>query len=221
LKNQGHVREFYDALYETRLDTVADLGRIQQNLQKMVLEPGDRVLDVGCGIGTTCFYLKQKNTSPVGVDFSYRAVHSALRLAHCTQVSQADAEALPFADQVFDKATFMGTLEHFPDPVRALCEVKRVLKKKASICFVVPNSRFFLFRFMQGTGQPYEKPRTYEEWKELFENVGLEVNAVHPDTGPRIIKGGLIRSIARKAILMISTMLPIQHAYQFVFICHN
>ena len=221
MKSQDHLREYYDVQYGAKSDTVADLSRVRQNLQKMVFESGARVLDVGCGIGTTCFYLKQRNALPVGVDFSYRAVHSALRLGNCAQVLQADAEILPFADQIFDGATFMGTLEHFPNPVRALQEVKRVVKERALICFVVPNSRFFLFRFMRGTGQPYEKPRTYEGWQALFEEVELEVDTVYRDIGPDIFKGGLIRGLARKLILIISSFLPIRQTYQFVFICHN
>jgi SAM-dependent methyltransferase len=221
LNNRNAIRTFYEAEYTSKPRITADQDRIRQNLHKMVFKPGDRTLDVGCGVGTTCFYLAQKEVLPVGVDFSYRAVHSALRLGYCTQVLQADAEALPFADQVFDSATFMGTLEHFPDPVRALYEVKRVLKKNALICFVVPNSCFFLFRFMKGTGQPYEKPRTFQEWQTLFEEVGLSVNTVYRDTGPHIFKGGVIRGLVRKMILMISNILPIQYTYQFVFICHN
>ena len=179
---------------------------------------GHRIIDVGCGSGATGQYLADLGVRACGIDISFEATRSASQIGRYALVLQGDAESLPFADQVFDGAVFMGTLEHFFDPVKALREVIRALKPGASICFLVPNSQFFLFKFMRGTGQPHEVPRTYEGWRQLFETEGLRIETVYRDTGPGLFEGGVLRGVLRMVVLAFFNLLPIRYTYQFVFI---
>ena len=51
---------------------------------------------------------------------------------------QIDMQALPFADGTFDIVIHSDTLEHVPDPMKALIECRRVLKAGGSLCFTIP-----------------------------------------------------------------------------------
>lgn len=185
----------------------------------MSIQPGARFIDVGCGLGATGSYIDSLGAIPFGLDISIEAARASS--ARYTGVVQASADALPFADTAFDGATLMGTLEHFEAPASALQEVSRTLKAARQICLVVPNARFFLFRFFQGTGQPHEEARSHEEWVKLFEAQSLEIEAVYRDIGPGVSEGGWLRGIVRKLVLVFVNVLPIGQTYQFVFVCRK
>lgn len=51
---------------------------------------------------------------------------------------EVDMCELPFEDQSFDLVVHSDTLEHVPDPVRALSECRRVLAPGGATCFTVP-----------------------------------------------------------------------------------
>jgi SAM-dependent methyltransferase len=49
-----------------------------------------------------------------------------------------DMTAMPYADGSFDLVVHSDTLEHVPNPVRALAECRRVLRPGGALCFTVP-----------------------------------------------------------------------------------
>lgn len=49
-----------------------------------------------------------------------------------------DMQALPFADGAFDLVVHSDTLEHVPEPVKALAECRRVMTVAGATCFTVP-----------------------------------------------------------------------------------
>jgi SAM-dependent methyltransferase len=219
LRPQEGIRLYYEEQYRGKLRTGSGLKRVRSNLRGMDFADGDVVIDVGCGLGATGTYLADRGALAVGIDISFEAARATSQLGEYAAVVQANAESLPFAGPSFDGAVFLGTLEHFLDPARALREVTRVLKPGAHVCFVVPNSDFFLFRFLGGTGQPHESPRTYQEWRRLFEKEGFKIKAVYRDVGPSIFdSGSLVRGILRKFVLISANLLPLRYTYQFVFV---
>jgi SAM-dependent methyltransferase len=96
---------------------------------------GSRVLDLACGPGLAAAAAARRAALPVGVDFCAamlaraRAAHRAIRF------EEADAEALPFAEGSFDAIVSNFGVHHFPDPVRALGEARRVLRPGGRIAF--------------------------------------------------------------------------------------
>lgn len=223
-RRQDEIRQYYEQRYRGRARPriAQNLKRVRSNFRGMHVSEGDRVLDVGCGLGTAGVFLADQGATPFGIDISLEAAKASLQAGGYVSASQANAESLPFADVSFDLAAFLGTLEHFVDPVKALHEAKRVLKPGAQICFVVPNSNFFLFKVLEGTGQPHEMPRTYEGWRQLFEEKGLSIEKVYRDVGPGVFDGrSLWRGLLRRCALSLSSLLPMRHTYQFVFICRN
>lgn len=103
--------------------------------------PGDRTLDVACGAGfLVCAFARQVQYA-VGVDLSDAMLTEArknagsLGLAN-TRFQSADAEALPFDNGSFDLISCKLAFHYFPDPERAIGEMKRVVKKGGRLVLV-------------------------------------------------------------------------------------
>lgn len=99
------------------------------------LKPGMRVLDCGCGPGSiTCGLAVAVAPGPVlGIDLREGDLEAARTLARERGVANVafqreDVYALPFADGSFDAALAHAVLQHLGDPLRALKEIRRVLK---------------------------------------------------------------------------------------------
>ncbi|WP_432483883.1 class I SAM-dependent methyltransferase [Kineococcus esterisolvens] len=103
------------------------------------LRPGASLLDVGCGVGTLTADLAA-HVAPgrvVGVDSSAEVLQAARSAAagrgvH-VELTVADAHALPFADGEFDVVHAHQVLQHLPDPVAALREMRRVCRPGGTV----------------------------------------------------------------------------------------
>lgn len=91
-------------------------------------QPGERILDVACGTGTSTVPLAKSGAAVVGVDFSREMIAQAGRKHPNIQFRYADAMKLPFGDDEFDAVTISFGLRNVQDPKRALAEMYRVLK---------------------------------------------------------------------------------------------
>jgi len=98
------------------------------------LEPDDDLLEVACGAGV----FLEKHASHVGqiagLDLSDIQLALARRRladridAGTAQIVKGDAVALPWEDDRFSAVACMGSLDFFPEPQKALCEMHRVLR---------------------------------------------------------------------------------------------
>jgi ubiquinone/menaquinone biosynthesis C-methylase UbiE len=97
------------------------------------LEPGTRLLEVGCGVGAVLAVLGQEfpGIHLTGVDIEPRQLDYARghleRAGVEATLLQADALELPFEDGSFDHVWMMWFLEHVADPPAVLREARRVL----------------------------------------------------------------------------------------------
>jgi ubiquinone/menaquinone biosynthesis C-methylase UbiE len=105
-------------------------------LEMAALKPDWRVLDVACGTGLISWRAAEAvggRGAVVGTDISGEMVETARRAAAARDLGhvsfeRSDAEALPWPDATFDAAVFALGLMYVPDPVRALCEMRRLLR---------------------------------------------------------------------------------------------
>jgi ubiquinone/menaquinone biosynthesis C-methylase UbiE len=92
-------------------------------LDTLRLDPDDRLLDVGCGGGVFLRHVRDTvGCGVTGVDHSRDMVRLAAPLA-----VHGRAEELPFEDGAFTAVSCLVAFFFFPDPVRALREMRRVL----------------------------------------------------------------------------------------------
>ncbi len=117
------------------------LGRERAFREKVVrlarLEPGESVLDVGCGTGSLALAAKRvvgSKGAAYGIDASVEMIARARRKAVKAGIEvvfeNAVAEALPFPDARFDAVLTTMMLHHLPGEARRQCvrEMRRVLK---------------------------------------------------------------------------------------------
>lgn len=108
-----------------------------------------KVLDLGCGPGTSTFALATRIPRPghlTGLDLSSGMIEIAQathqkdwsHLEHL-RFEQGDATHLPYADQSFDLVFGHSFLYLVDDPVAVLREVARVLKNNGQAVFMEPN----------------------------------------------------------------------------------
>lgn len=97
-----------------------------------VVQPGERVLDIGCGTGNAAILAAQRGARVVGVDLSRGLLGLAREDADIASVEptlvQGDAQQLPFAPGSFDVALSAFGLIYAPDREKAVAEVARVLR---------------------------------------------------------------------------------------------
>jgi SAM-dependent methyltransferase len=105
---------------------------------------GLRVLEVGCGAAQCSRWLRAVGALPVGLDIAAGQLRHARRLdeRHGCRLPlvQADATALPFADESFDAAcSAFGAMPFVADSGAVMAEVARVLRPGGRWVFSVTH----------------------------------------------------------------------------------
>ncbi|HUC57425.1 MAG TPA: methyltransferase domain-containing protein [Streptosporangiaceae bacterium] len=114
------------------------------------IQPGERLLDLGCGAGRHAFEAARKGAKVVALDMDkselsqVTAIFAAMAEAgeipdnaSATAVN-GDATSLPFPDGSFDKVIAAEVLEHLPADQKAMNEIARVLRPGGVAAVTVP-----------------------------------------------------------------------------------
>lgn len=141
-------------LVEERLlhtDMLREVGRrsdahcIRYHKAAELIRPGDRVLDVACGLGygSHILYAASQASSVLGVDLSdFGIAYANAHYGHGSAIEfrVGDAQALDLIpDHSIDFIAAFETIEHVPDPMAYLSELKRVLKPSGRVMVCAPN----------------------------------------------------------------------------------
>ncbi|MEO5874502.1 MAG: methyltransferase domain-containing protein [Streptosporangiaceae bacterium] len=143
---------------------------------------GDSVLlDVGCGPGTISVDLARRVGAVVAFDSAGDVLAEGRRLAADEGVANvtfevADVYAMPYADGSFDIVHAHQVLQHVPDPVRALREMRRVCRPGGIVA--ARDSDYAGFTWFP------ELPEL-AEWMALYQECA-RANGGEPDAGRRL-----------------------------------
>lgn len=146
-----------------------------------------RLLEVGCGVGSTpCHAAQALGCRVVAVDRSAQMLAWARRrilrlgLESRVRLAGADAQALPFPDSSFDAVICESVLAFVPDPARALAEYARVVRPGGCVGVAEgvwlkpppPALEGYLERALGGA-----RFLTVDGWADLLAGAGLTIVA--------------------------------------------
>ena len=122
-------------------DSVNSFSESLLNTNRLMMETaqikdGEKVLDAGCGIGGSAFYLsQQREVKVVGISLSKKQILTARNLAEKNDVANKlsfdvmDYTQTTFPDESFDVVWACESICHAPDKQAFINESYRILKK--------------------------------------------------------------------------------------------
>lgn len=156
---------------------------------------GKRVLEVACGRGGFAQLLANRGAVVSGADFSEVALRIASnkhrrRPQSHLDLTQADAEKLPYGDESFDLIISCETIEHLRDPSGAVAEMARVCRAGGYLCLTTPNyfnamGLYYVYarlrgrRATPGSDQPFDRVFLFPEVRRMLKRAGWKI--VHSD----------------------------------------
>jgi demethylmenaquinone methyltransferase / 2-methoxy-6-polyprenyl-1,4-benzoquinol methylase len=157
-KQPGDVRRMFDAVarrYDLTND-VLSLGQDRRWRREVIAavdpQPGQRVLDLAAGTGTSSQPFADAGADVVPCDFSIGMLRVGKKAKPVLPFTAGDGTRLPFADGTFDAVTISFGLRNIVDPAAGLAEMRRVTKPggRLVVCeFSHPANRAFRTVYME------------------------------------------------------------------------
>ena len=186
------------------------------------IDPGSRVIDLGCGDGRLLERLRdERDCSVLGVEVDLGEIHGALLRG--VSIIQGDLdEGLPdIPSGSFDFAVLSQTLQQVRHPKKVLEEITRVSRKALVL---VPNFAHWRVRlqvFKQGRAPVteslpydwYDTPNLHfmsmSDFRDLAENLGLQILKELPIIGGRAVNRAWAANLrAESALYVLETNRP-------------
>ena len=166
-------------------DDVMDILRKIMNIQlrgyiQKFLSVGGKSLEPGGGSAYVSAMLAERGYEAYALDYASVALKLATEQLHSKAVLvQGDLFHMPFADVQFDVTFNNSTMEHFPNPLEGLIEMKRVTKKGGYVFVGVPFTYgpLCLYKLKKNSFKGAWDGTTYSRrgLQKLFADAGLEV----------------------------------------------
>lgn len=151
-KEPREVAAMFDGVAE-RYDLTNDVLSLGQTrlwrkavAQAIDARPGERVLDLAAGTGTSSMPFLQAGAGVVACDFSLGMLRVGRQRNPGLDFAAGDATRLPFRDGAFDAVTISFGLRNVEDTTGALRELRRVTK---------PGGRLLVCEFSHPTFAPF------------------------------------------------------------------
>jgi len=112
----------------------------ERSYQLLHGQPGERVVDVGCGTGRAVVELKARGMQAIGVDISQQMIETAHQRFPGEDFRIADATSLPFGEGTLNLYRAERVYQHLAHPAEALLEARRVLAPGGRIVLLDPDA---------------------------------------------------------------------------------
>lgn len=167
--------------------TGADLSEMVKAAQ---LSGHEHLLDAGCGTGHTALTFAPHVAQVVAFDLSASMLEQGQKLAAARQITniefrQGDVEQLPFPDASFDIVTTRYSAHHWPNPLTALREFRRVLCPTGRLLIgdIVSSSDHTIdthFQTIELLRDPsHVRDHTTEQWLAMMDQAGFQSEVSH------------------------------------------
>src|SRR5262245_1395935 len=168
-------------------------------LRHVRLEPGHRVLDIGCGVGSFLRVVAERGAEPCGIDASETLIAFARARLPEADLRIGEMEGLPWRDDSFDLLLGFNAFFFANDLIGALREAGRVARPGSPVVIQVwgRHDRCQL-EAMKEIARPFFPPRP-------------------PDApaDPDLSQPGLLRRVAVAAGLTPETEFDVSWAYEY------
>jgi methionine biosynthesis protein MetW len=142
---------------------------------EQLIEPGEKILDIGCGNGNMLQKVKDRYQGLYGVDISPSRLEEVKKTTKDLYPSdilkfkflEGNADSsLPFQDNYFDTIVYVAVIEHVYDIFFLIKEIYRILKPGGCIIAEVPNIGYLKYRIQFILGKLPATSSLYN-WKEI------------------------------------------------------
>jgi ubiquinone/menaquinone biosynthesis C-methylase UbiE len=164
----------------------------EQTLSLMDIQPGDRILDLGCGTGWASRRMARlaQGGEVVGLDVAdemLRRAEEASSAFRNVRYVWGSAERIPESDNAFSKVLSVESFYYYGDQGKALDELRRVMAPGGKL-FILINlykDNHYSLRWVEELKVPVQA-LSEEEYKRLLQNHGFkDVQALRiPDRSP-------------------------------------
>ncbi len=112
-----------------------DVVHLSEVVKRSGVRKDQRVLDIATGAGFLALEFAKKADTVIGCDLTRNMLLKACEKEKTSGLKNSgfllsDVEALPFPDESFDIVSCRFAFHHFPDPHKALLEMKRVCRDR-------------------------------------------------------------------------------------------
>jgi ubiquinone/menaquinone biosynthesis C-methylase UbiE len=142
--NLGRMAHYYD-LVMFLLTQGREKKLRQVTLDLAQIQPGDKVLEIGCGTGTLTIAAKERvgvNGEAVGIDIAPEMIAAAVRKSArkgiAVSFQAGSIEKIPFPDGRFDTVLCSFMIFHMPEDIRqkGITEIFRILKSGGHVFII-------------------------------------------------------------------------------------
>lgn len=142
------IREYFNqkaALWDEAI-AEKDITKLELMASRLNISPGSTLLDVGVGTGVLIPFLLNKvgrNGEIVALDFASEMLKKAQAKNFNGNIEYlcCDVTNIPVGDEIFDVVVCYSSFPHFRDKLKALAEMKRVMKTNGKLFIGHTSSR--------------------------------------------------------------------------------
>ena len=164
-----------------------DVVHLSEVVKRSGVREEHRVLDIATGVGFLALEFAKKADLVIGCDLTHNMLLKAYEKEKTLGLQNSgfllsDIEALPFPDKSFDIISCRFAFHHFPDPQKALLEMKRVCRDRLVLVDGVSSEdidkSIFHNNIEKMRDPSHVRIYSLSEIKEMFDEAGADITEI-------------------------------------------